>query len=82
MLGLEATAGQGGSSPETRAAQSKATDSPGGLSDEAIERLMAQRQAARTSKNWAEADRLRDELHRQGVTLIDQPGGETRWHRT
>ncbi len=82
VLGLEVTAGQGESSPETREAQSNATDAPRGLSDEAIESLIAQRQAARTGKNWAEADRLRDELQHQGVTLIDQPGGETRWHRT
>jgi cysteinyl-tRNA synthetase len=51
-----------------------------GLSDPAVEDLIAQRQAARNSKNWAEADRLRDELQNQGITLIDQPG-VTRWHR-
>lgn len=52
-----------------------------GLSDEAVADLIAQRQAARTAKNWAEADRLRDELQRQGITLIDQGSGQTRWHR-
>ena len=52
-----------------------------GLSDPAVEDLIAQRQTARNSKNWAEADRLRDELQNQGITLIDQPGG-TRWHRS
>jgi len=52
-----------------------------GLSDEAIESLIAQRQAARSAKNFAEADRLRDELVAAGVVLMDRPGGETAWHR-
>jgi cysteinyl-tRNA synthetase len=79
VLGLEVLEGQQLAREETRGEAS--TDPSSGLSDAAVEDLIAQRQAARTSKNWAEADRLRDELHRQGITLIDQPGGETRWHR-
>ncbi|MFM7381699.1 MAG: cysteine--tRNA ligase [Microcystaceae cyanobacterium] len=51
------------------------------LSDEAIEDLIQQRAAARRAKNFAEGDRLRDELKAQGITLIDQPGGVTTWHR-
>jgi cysteinyl-tRNA synthetase len=78
VLGLEASAGQPLAPEESRGETS--TDSSSSLSDAAIEDLIAQRQAARSSKNWAEADRLRDELHRHGITLIDQPGG-TRWHR-
>ncbi|MDB9526945.1 cysteine--tRNA ligase [Oscillatoria sp. CS-180] len=52
-----------------------------GLSDEAIEALIAQRKAARAAKDFAESDRIRDELQAQGITLIDKPGGVTEWHR-
>ena len=51
-----------------------------GLSDAAIEGLIAQRLAARKAKNWAEADRIREELKGKGVLLEDGPGGTT-WRR-
>ncbi len=51
-----------------------------GLSDGEIESMIQQRQAARKAKNFAEADRIRDRLQVQGITLIDSPDG-TRWHR-
>jgi cysteinyl-tRNA synthetase len=50
------------------------------LSDSAIEGLIAQRLAARKAKNWAEADRIRDELKGKGILLEDGPGGTT-WRR-
>ncbi|NEN93816.1 MAG: cysteine--tRNA ligase, partial [Okeania sp. SIO3H1] len=53
----------------------------GGLSDAEIESLIQQRLAAKKAKNYSEADRIRDELQNQGIKLIDQPGGVTRWHR-
>jgi cysteinyl-tRNA synthetase len=53
----------------------------GGLSDAEIEALIQQRLEARKAKNWAEGDRIRDELKAQGIALIDQAGGVTRWHR-
>lgn len=53
-----------------------------GLSDADIEVLIQQRQEARKAKNFAQADRIRDELQAQGITLLDRPGGETRWHRS
>jgi cysteinyl-tRNA synthetase len=53
-----------------------------GLKDEEIEDLIRQRQDARKAKNYAESDRLRDLLQAQGITLIDQPSGLTRWHRS
>jgi cysteinyl-tRNA synthetase len=51
-----------------------------GLSDAEIEDLIQQRQAARKARNFAEGDRIRNELQAQGITLIDNPDG-TRWHR-
>ncbi|MEA3274290.1 MAG: DALR domain-containing protein, partial [Pseudomonadota bacterium] len=51
-----------------------------GLSDADIEDLIRQRVEARKSKNWAEADRIRDELQGAGVLLEDGAGGTT-WRR-
>ena len=51
-----------------------------GLSDQQIDDLIAQRQQAKTDRNWAEADRIRDELKAQGVVLEDSPQGTT-WRR-
>ena len=52
-----------------------------GINDAEIDALIAQRQEARQSKNWAESDRIRNELQANGITLIDQKDGVTRWHR-
>ncbi|AMW28033.1 cysteine--tRNA ligase [Arthrospira platensis] len=52
-----------------------------GISDAEIEDLVKQRQSARKAKNYAEGDRIRDQLQANGVTLIDRPGGETLWRR-
>jgi cysteinyl-tRNA synthetase len=43
--------------------------------DDASEALVAQRDAARAAKNWAEADRLRDELVARGWVVEDGPAG-------
>jgi cysteinyl-tRNA synthetase len=53
----------------------------GGLSDTEIDRLVAVRLAARKAKQWAESDRIRDELAAGGVVLEDKPGGVTTWRR-
>ncbi len=47
-----------------------------------IEAKIQQRRDAKTLKNFAEADRIRNELQDQGITLIDKPRGETLWHRS
>jgi cysteinyl-tRNA synthetase len=52
-----------------------------GLTDAEIEALIEQRTAARKAKNFAEGDRIRDELKAKGIILIDQSGGITKWHR-
>jgi cysteinyl-tRNA synthetase len=51
------------------------------LSDAEIEAMIQQRADARKQKNFAEGDRIRNELSAQGITLIDKPGGITHWHR-
>jgi cysteinyl-tRNA synthetase len=51
------------------------------LSNEEVQRLVDARAAARTSKNWAESDRLRDELAAAGVIVEDKPGGKATWRR-
>ena len=43
--------------------------------DEKVEQMIADRQAARAAKNWAEADRIRDELKAMGIELKDTKQG-------
>lgn len=50
------------------------------LSNAAIEEMIAQRQAARAAKNWAESDRIRDHLAGLGIILEDK-GATTTWRR-
>lgn len=45
--------------------------------DAEIEALIEQRQQARANKDWATADRIRDELKEKGITLKDTPQGVT-----
>ncbi len=45
--------------------------------DQEIARLIQERQKARQAKNYAEADRIRQELAKKGFRLIDKPNGET-----
>ena len=45
-----------------------------------IERRIAERIEARRQRNWAESDRIRDELAVAGILLEDGPGGTT-WRR-
>ncbi|GAB4467919.1 MAG: cysteine--tRNA ligase [Elainellaceae cyanobacterium] len=59
----------------------EAATEPDGLSNADIEALVQQRAEAKRAKNWAEGDRIRDELKAQGITLIDKPGGVTEWIR-
>jgi len=51
-----------------------------GLSDADIEDLIRRRAEARKNKDWAEADKLRDELQAAGIMLEDGSGATT-WRR-
>jgi cysteinyl-tRNA synthetase len=48
--------------------------------DAEVEKLIEARQAARKDKNYAEADRIRDELKGKGIVLEDSPQG-IKWKR-
>ena len=43
--------------------------------DDDVQKLIDLRQQARKEKNWAEADRIRDELKAKGITIKDTPQG-------
>jgi cysteinyl-tRNA synthetase len=51
-----------------------------GPSEEEIEKLISNRTAARKARNFAEADRIRDELAAKGIVLEDSGAG-TSWRR-
>jgi cysteinyl-tRNA synthetase len=43
--------------------------------------LITLRATAKQERNFAEADRLRDELQKAGIELEDKAGGITQWRR-
>jgi len=45
-----------------------------------VEELIKRRDEMRKSKNWAEADKIRDELHKMGIQVEDTKEG-TRWRK-
>ena len=49
-------------------------------SDPRIDGLLAERNNAREAKDWATADRVRDELAAEGIEIVDSPEGP-RWRR-
>jgi cysteinyl-tRNA synthetase len=53
---------------------------PRRLRDEAVEARLAEREEARRRRDWAAADRIRDELARAGIEVTDTPAGP-RWQR-
>ncbi|MDR2697035.1 MAG: cysteine--tRNA ligase [Holophagales bacterium] len=44
------------------------------------EAMIEARKTAKTNKNWAEADRIRDELKAMGIILEDRKDGSVIWH--
>jgi len=45
-----------------------------------IDALVAARTEAKKARNWAEADRIRDELKARGIEIIDTPQG-AKWRK-
>lgn len=58
----------------------RAAPSVGGLDETSIEQLVQARSEAKKARNFAEADRIRDELKAAGIVLDDSPQG-TSWRR-
>ncbi|HWV17757.1 MAG TPA: cysteine--tRNA ligase [Rhodocyclaceae bacterium] len=52
-----------------------------GLNDAEIDSMIVARNEAKKAKNFAESDRIRDELKAAGIVLEDKPGGLTEWRR-
>jgi cysteinyl-tRNA synthetase len=74
LLRLGSILGIMGQTPEAYFEQTRAHQANLQSADsEEIERLIAQRNAARKDKNWAEADRIRDQLGAMKVVLEDKP---------
>ena len=69
---------------EKEAAQTASTGEGGftitGEGDPAIDALVLQRAQAKKAKNFAEADRIRDELKAQGIEVTDTKDGAM-WKR-
>lgn len=51
-----------------------------GFNANEVENLIAQRIKARSEKNWAESDRIRDQLNAMGIAIEDSAQGTT-WRR-
>jgi cysteinyl-tRNA synthetase len=51
------------------------------LAAEKIEEFIQQRLEAKQTKNWAMADKIRDDLKAQGIILEDAAGNITTWRR-
>jgi cysteinyl-tRNA synthetase len=49
--------------------------------DAQVTALIDQRKAAKAARNWAEADRLREQLKAMGVVLEDRKDGTVTWRR-
>ena len=83
VLGLDLT--EKAAQVRTEAAKAQSAAAQGGITvqgegDPAIDALVLQRAQAKKAKNFAEADRIRDELKAQGIEVTDTPAGAV-WKR-
>ncbi len=62
------------------AVRKKAEEEKAASADPEIDALVAARTEAKKAKNFAEADRIRDELKARGIEIIDTPQG-TKWKK-
>ncbi|MDQ6662908.1 MAG: cysteine--tRNA ligase [Acidobacteriota bacterium] len=58
----------------------KSEQADGGVSDDRINELVAERTQAKKARNFARADEIREELTQQGIVIEDTKGG-VRWKR-
>ena len=70
----------GSAMPRPQAAQAAGGYTVTGEGDPAIDALVMQRYEAKKAKNFAEADRIRDELKAQGIEIVDTKDGAS-WKR-
>jgi cysteinyl-tRNA synthetase len=63
------------------ASEETSSEGDDGVSDAAIEAQITARAEAKKTKDFAMADRIRQDLNTLGITLVDQPGGITIWYR-
>jgi len=77
VKGVKAAGAMLGILQSNHAAYAEALQASAGIDAAAVEALIAERNAARAAKNWAESDRLRDALLAMGVTIKDTPQGTT-----
>jgi cysteinyl-tRNA synthetase len=75
---LKASANLLGLLGQTRSERLASALDEAAVDPEWVEKIIAERAAARAGKNWKESDRLRDELARLGVVLKDSKDG-TAW---
>jgi len=84
VLGLNLLAASAKKRAEQKSQTAKAGEftviSETGEADAEIEAAIRARQDAKKAKNFAEADRLRDELKAKGIEVTDIPGG-AKWKR-
>ena len=66
--------------PETLPTGGSAT--AGQAEEPDLEAAIAARRQAKAERDFATADRIRDELRARGIELIDRPGGVTEWIRS
>ena len=77
---LEKAAAKRAENAKAQTAQTECGYTVTGEGDPAIDALVMQRYEAKKAKNFAEADRIRDELKAQGIEIVDVKGGAT-WKR-
>ena len=66
--------------PAAEALRKKQEAEEAASADPEIDALVAARTAAKKAKNFAEADRIRDELKARGIEIIDTPQG-AKWRK-